>query len=137
MICHVFYCEKLYWSEFFTVIYCYNKPISGIVVSNEPIKCVAEQNITELGVFSVKWTVPQLSIMIIYNSSWSIFIQWIRVMIVRWQSALVHTKESVLPVFQKPYYSNKRNVQKGEEIAVLRNCVFLKCSNCLLYFRDN
>ena len=25
-----------------------------------------------------QWTVPQLSIMIIYNSAWSILIQWIR-----------------------------------------------------------
>jgi len=27
----------------------------------------------------IQWTVPQLSIMIIYYSTWSIFIQWIRV----------------------------------------------------------
>jgi len=26
------------------------------------------------------WTVPQMSIFIIYNSTWSIVIQWIRVM---------------------------------------------------------
>jgi len=25
-----------------------------------------------------EWTIPQLSIMIIYNSTWSILIQWIR-----------------------------------------------------------
>jgi len=26
----------------------------------------------------LQWTVPQLSLMIIYNSTWSILIQWIR-----------------------------------------------------------
>ena len=63
----------------------------------------------------------QLSIMIIYNSTWSILIHWIRVMIVRWQSDLVNTKESVLPVRNKPYYTNKRKVQKWEEIEVVRS----------------
>jgi len=42
-------------------------------------------------------------------------------MIVRWQSDQVNTKESVLPVGDKPYHMNKRNVQKGEEIEVLLN----------------
>ena len=46
-------------------------------------------------------------------------------MIVRWQSDLVKTKESVLPVCSKLYYTNKRKVQKGEEIEVLQNCSFL------------
>ena len=50
------------------------------------------------------WTPPQgcnsgmdssLSIFIIYNSKWSILIQWIRVMIVIWQSELVNTKKSI------------------------------------------
>jgi len=42
-------------------------------------------------------------------------------MIVRWQSDLVNTKESVLPVRNKPYYTNKRKVQKWEEIEVVRS----------------
>jgi len=54
--------------------------------------------------------------MIIYNSTWSILTQWIRVMIVRWQSDLVNTKESERPDCDKPYHSNKSKVQKGEEI---------------------
>jgi len=66
------------------------------------------------------WTVPQLSVMIIYNSTWSVLIQWIRVMIVRWQNDLV--KEIVPPVCDKPYHINKSKVQKGEEIEVLQNC---------------
>jgi len=45
-------------------------------------------------------------------------------MIVRWQSDLVNTKESILPVWDQPYHANKRNIQKGEEIEVLRNCAF-------------
>ena len=39
--------------------------------------------------------------------------------IVRWQSDLVNTKESILPVCDKPYHTNKRIVQKGKEIGVL------------------
>ena len=27
---------------------------------------------------NIKWTVPQLSVIIIYNSAWSILIQWLR-----------------------------------------------------------
>jgi len=45
-----------------------------------------------------------------------------QVMIVGWQSDLVNTKESVLPVCDKPFYMNKRKVQKGDEIEALRNC---------------
>ena len=69
-----------------------------------------------------QWTVPQLSIIIIYNSKWSILIQWTRVMIVRRQSDLEKQKESILSVADKPYTLNKREVQKGEDIQVLRNC---------------
>ena len=41
--------------------------------------------------------------------------QWISVKIVRWQKA-------VLSVCDKPFNTNKRKVEKGEEIYVLRNC---------------
>ena len=34
----------------------------------------------------MQWAVPELSIVIIYNSTWSILIQWIRIIIVRGQS---------------------------------------------------
>jgi len=53
-----------------------------------------------------------------------ILIQRMRVMIVRWQSDLhvVNTKESLLPVCDKPYLTTKRKVQQGEEIEVLWNC---------------
>jgi len=40
-------------------------------------------------------TVPQLSIMIIYNSTWSILSQWIRDIL-----------SGVLPVCDKPYHMN-------------------------------
>jgi len=40
-----------------------------------------------------------------------------------WQSDIVYTKESVLPVCDKPYHTNKRKVQKRERI--LRNCALL------------
>jgi len=45
--------------------------------------------------------------MIIYNSTQSILIQFIRVMIVRWQSDLVNTKENILSVCDKPYHTKK------------------------------
>jgi len=41
------------------------------------------------------------------------------------QFDLVNTKESVLPVWNKPYHTIKRKAQKGEEIDVLRNCSLL------------
>ena len=71
-----------------------------------------------------QWNVPQLSIMIIYSSKWSILIQWFKVMIISWQCDLVNTTENVFPVCDKPYHTNKWNVQnKKKEIAVLRKCV--------------
>ena len=42
-------------------------------------------------------------------------------MMVRWKSDLVNTKESILLACDKPYHTNKRMVQKGEEIEVWRN----------------
>jgi len=56
-----------------------------------------------------------------YIRKWSIFIHWIRVLIVRWQSDLVNTKESLLPVSDTPYHTNKRKLQKGEWIKVNYN----------------
>jgi len=43
------------------------------------------------------------------------------VMIVRWQSDLVDTKQSVLPVCDKTYHMNKGILQKGDEIENLPN----------------
>ena len=45
------------------------------------------------------------------------------VTIVNWQSDLINTKESILSVCDKPYHTNKRNVQKGE-IEILRKNTF-------------
>jgi len=36
----------------------------------------------------------------------------------------VYTKESVLPIRDKPYHTNKRNIQKVEVIEILRNYAF-------------
>ena len=47
------------------------------------------------------------------------FIQWIMVMIIRWQSDLVNSEESIRP--DKPYHTNKVILQKGEEIKNLQN----------------
>ena len=53
-------------------------------------------------------------------------------MIVRWQSDLVYvnTKESVLPVCDKPYHTNKNIVQNGKDIGVLRTYAFLALFPC-------
>ena len=42
--------------------------------------------------------------------------------IVKWKSDLVNTNESILPVCDEPYYTNKRKAQKGEEIEDLWSC---------------
>ena len=34
-------------------------------------------NVLTIGLKLIQWTVPQLSVMIIYDSTWSILIQWI------------------------------------------------------------
>ena len=44
-----------------------------------------------------------------YNSTLSMLFKWSRVMIVRWQSDLVNTKESVLPVCDKPFSQEQTN----------------------------
>ena len=44
-------------------------------------------------------------------------------MIVRRQSDMINTKESVL-VCDKPYHTNKSKVHKEEKIAVFRNCAY-------------
>ena len=47
--------------------------------------------------------------MIMYNSIWSLLIQWISFI-------LPGKKESVLPVCDKPYHTNNGIMQKWEEI---------------------
>jgi len=49
----------------------------------------------------------------------------IGVLIIRWQSDLVYTKESILPVCDKPYHTNKNTAQNDEEIESLRNYAFI------------
>ena len=51
-------------------------------------------------------------------------------MIVRWQSGRVNTREHLLPVCDKPYHTNKRNVQTGEINKKLRKCALFSL-NCL------
>jgi len=56
--------------------------------------------------------------MIIYNSTWSILIQWIRDILSGsiCQSDLVYTIESVLPVCDKPYHMNNGFQQMWADI---------------------
>jgi len=93
--------------------------------------------------------------MISFNSTWSILIHWIRVVIVRWQSDLVNTKKRMLPNCVKPYHTNKRKKQNMEKtcgtvhcghICLLIQVVWLLCigktnvmssmHGCLTYFRN-
>ena len=74
------------------------------------------------------WPVSKLAIMIFYNMTWSISIQWFRNMIIRWQSDPVNTKESTHSVCD---HTNRRTVQKGEDIKELS--IFLKNMNCVNY----
>ena len=62
------------------------------------------------------WTVPQLSIMVIYNSTWSILIQWIRDIVSGDNMTLVYTIETVLSVCDKPYPMNNWFQQMLAEI---------------------
>jgi len=62
-------------------------------------------------------------VMIIYNSTWSI-IQRIWLMMVRRQSYLVNSKESVVHICDKPYHTNNRKVHKVEAFEGLGNCAF-------------
>jgi len=50
--------------------------------------------------------------------------QRIRVIIVRSQSGPLGTKESVLPVCDIPYNTNKSKVRKGNKIKVLQKFAF-------------
>jgi len=103
--------------------------------SSYTAKCILRQE-TFLLFSTGTVTVNSSSILDFYNSTWSILIQWIRFMIVWWQSDLVITKEGILPVCDKPYHMNKRKVQKEEESAVLQNCTLVKqkhnglCQDC-------
>jgi len=49
----------------------------------------------------------------LYNSTWPILIQWIRVMIVKRSSIY---KENVLPVCEKTYHTNKDKDRKGRRL---------------------
>jgi len=59
------------------------------------------------------WSVPQLPIMIIYNCTWSILIQYIRIILSAKKTDLENTKESILLVCDKPYYNIKENMPHG------------------------
>jgi len=59
------------------------------------------------------WAVPQMSIIIIYNSTWSILIQKNRIKL-SWQSDLENTKE-------RPLHKIKANLPHWAEFEILRN----------------
>jgi len=60
-----------------------------------------------------QWTVHRLSIIIIYNSKWSIFIQWTRVMIVRRQFDLEKQKKAFFLLLINLITWTKEKYRKG------------------------
>ena len=59
-------------------------------------------------------------------------------MIVKWQYDLVNTNKTVLPLYDQPFPTNERKVQKGDEIEVLWNWVLgclvqINCNECCLF----
>jgi len=75
----------------------------------------------------VQWKGPLMSILIIYNSTWSILIQWIRV-ILSGDNLTLQIQKSVLAVCDKPYHTNKENTE-SRDIKDLQNYAM---SNCFL-----
>jgi len=78
----------------------------------------------------LQWTVPQLPILIIYNSTWSILIQWIRGILSADNYDLVYTIEIVLPVCNKPYHMNNGFQHMWAEIKILWNHALDKVTRC-------
>jgi len=70
------------------------------------------------------WTVPQLSIMIIYNCTLSILIQGLYCQLTIWPR---NTKETILPVCDKAYHKIKENMPLGEELEILWNYPLPSC----------
>jgi len=65
--------------------------------------------------------IVKLVLLIICYSAWSTLVQWIKVMLVGWQSDKTNTKESALCVCYIPYKTNKEKYMKGEEFELERN----------------
>jgi len=62
--------------------------------------------------------------MIIYNSVYMInFNSMNKGYIVGWQSDLVNTKESVLPVCDKPYQTDNELQQNGRRLKIAELCI--------------
>ena len=60
-------------------------------------------------ILTLKWTVPQLSIMVNFR-------------IILSDDNVIDTKESILAIYDKSYNTNKWILQKWEELDNLRNC---------------
>ena len=81
----------------------------------------------------LQWTDSRPSIIIIYNSTWSILIQWIRD-ILSGDNLTYYIQKSVLPVCDKPYHMNNGFQQMWAEIEIekLRNYAL---SQLIVYFK--
>jgi len=81
----------------------------------------------------VQWTFPQLSIFIIYISTLSILIQWIRALVISYQFDLINTRGSILPVCDKFITRTKRKGRKGRRLKCLRIGALLVCSKLVKF----
>ena len=66
------------------------------------------------------WTVPQLSILAIYNGIWSIFIQWSRALLIR--CCLINTKESLFCVCDNLMPRTKEKHKRGGDRSFAELC---------------
>jgi len=95
---------------------------------------------------SWKYTFSQLSIMIIYNSTWSMLIQLITVIIVSRSSDLINTKDSifVINLMHEPKISTERGgYHNFAELCIAKHCNWhtacsmphaLKTNSCTVLF---
>jgi len=90
------------------------------------------------GASTKKPTLSQLSTLTIYNTTLSIFIQWIRSMVIRWQSDQLTTKENILPVSDKFITRTKRKEKKRKErLKFCGWCLCFGCSLCFVNYNNN
>ena len=75
-----------------------------------------------------KWcTFHWLSCLILYNGWFSVLIQWIRAIMIRWQSDLLNKKERILLVCENLITITKnKKWQEGEESWFMRNSPFFR-----------
>jgi len=77
--------------------------------------------------FGKRLTFHWLSCLILYNGWLSVLIQWIRAIMIRWQSDLLNTKERILLVCENLItITKKRNDRKGRKVDLCETAHFFE-----------